>query len=102
MAVQCRASDYETIKYLQEIEHTTTRKAVTAERSFLEALGGGCSLPIGAFARVEEDIISMQAEIISPDGEKIMRYKGQHSDAHALGVNMAEQAIKQGAQTLLP
>jgi hydroxymethylbilane synthase len=101
LAVQCRASDYETIKYLQEVEHTATRKAVTAERSFLEALGGGCSLPIAAFASVEEEIISMQAEIISPDGEKNMRFKGQHSDAHALGVNMAEQAIKQGAQTLL-
>ena len=101
LAVQCRASDVETLNYLNAIEHPATRKAVTAERVFLDALGGGCSLPVGAYATVEGETISLNAEIVSPNGEKVLRFQGNHFDPYLLGAEVAQQAIIKGAKTLL-
>src|SRR5687768_688297 len=51
LAVQCRTDDEETIKLLTAIHHPITAASVDAERAFLSGLGGGCSLPVGAFAQ---------------------------------------------------
>jgi len=53
IAVECRAGDARTQTLLQAIHHEETSRCVAAERDFLRALGGGCSLPVGAFATVE-------------------------------------------------
>jgi hydroxymethylbilane synthase len=50
IALECRASDAETVGVLAVIDHATTRAAVTAERAFLGAQGRNCSLPVGAYA----------------------------------------------------
>lgn len=101
LAVKCRASDVETLNYLNAIEHPATLKAVTAERVFLDALGGGCSLPVGAYATVEGETISLNAEIASPNGEKVLRFQGNHFDPYLLGAEVAQQAVIKGAKTLL-
>jgi hydroxymethylbilane synthase len=101
LAVKCRASDVETLNYLNAVEHPATRKAVTAERVFLDALGGGCSLPVGAYATVEGETISLNAEVVSPNGEKVLRFQGNHFDPYLLGAEVAQQAISKGAKTLL-
>ena len=68
----CRAvpapGDRETLRWLRPIEHTPTRLAVTAERAFLTALGGGCSLPVGAIARKNNLQIKMRGVVAAPDG----------------------------------
>src|SRR5512143_2027256 len=51
VAVQCRADDQRTIDLLHPIDHAPTRSAVTAERAFLNGLGGGCSAPVAAYAQ---------------------------------------------------
>src|SRR5581483_9585692 len=50
LAVQCRADDEETLALLSKLEDDSTRNAVTAERAFLQGLGGGCSVPVAAYA----------------------------------------------------
>jgi hydroxymethylbilane synthase len=50
LAVQCRADDQTTLSLLAALEDDSTRKAVTAERAFLSGLGGGCSVPVAAYA----------------------------------------------------
>ena len=50
LAVQCRADDQATLDLLAALEDESTRKAVTAERAFLSGLGGGCSVPVAAYA----------------------------------------------------
>src|SRR5512144_26959 len=56
LAVQCRADDQTTINLLAALEDDSTRKAVIAERAFLSGLGGGCSVPVAAYANVEDGI----------------------------------------------
>jgi hydroxymethylbilane synthase len=101
LAVQCRAGDGDTLKLLRALEHTPTRLAVTAERAFLEALGGGCSLPVGALATVREAGIELQGVIASPDGTRIQRLRATHSDPIELGYELARRAIAEGAGALL-
>ncbi len=54
LAVQCRADDEAILQLLALIDHRPTRLAVTAERCFLAAMGGGCSLPIAAYATISD------------------------------------------------
>jgi hydroxymethylbilane synthase len=86
---------------LRALEHPPTRLAVTAERAFLEALGGGCSLPVGALATFTEEGIEVQGVIASPDGALIHRLRATHSDPIELGRELARRAIADGAGALL-
>lgn len=102
LGVQCRTGDEDTLKILRVLEHPPTRQAVTAERAFLAALGGGCALPVGALARVQEDEIQLRGVIASPDGAGIQRLSATHTDPVQLGYTLAQQALAQGAGALLP
>lgn len=101
LAVQCRTGDDETLNILRVLEHPPTRQAVTAERAFLAALGGGCALPVGALARVRQDEIELRGVIASPDGAKIQRLSATHTDPTQVGNELAQQALAQGAGVLL-
>lgn len=65
IAVECRSDDLETVHLLSLIDHATTRVASVAERSFLAALGAGCTLPVGAYAQVDGDLLSLRAMVAS-------------------------------------
>ncbi len=101
LAVQCRSADLETHKLLTKLEDGLTRAAVTAERTFLSALGGGCSLPVGAFAGREGGGVAMQALVSSADGKKRIWLEGDGSDPVKLAQRLAKEAISRGAEELL-
>jgi hydroxymethylbilane synthase len=88
---------------LRAIEHTTTRLAVTAERAFLEKLGGGCQLPMGAYARDEGDILYMTIFLSSPDGKKAFRAKidGLTMDPLQLATDAYLAVVERGGGPLL-
>jgi hydroxymethylbilane synthase len=97
VAVQCRADDQRVIDLLRPIDHAPTRSAVTAERAFLNGLGGGCSAPVAAYAQ-EQQLVGLVA---SQDGQRVIRVSGEGDDPVALGNALAHQALAQGAQELL-
>lgn len=103
LAVQARAEDPEVNSYLLVLDHGPTRVAVTAERAFLTSLGGGCSLPVGALGTVRDDQLELQAVVTSPDGRRVIRVSGSApiESAHALGQQLAAEALDQGARELL-
>ena len=105
LAIQCRADDEETLAILSKFEDKTTRKAVTAERAFLQGLGGGCSVPVAAYAEVRtqngEFRIALTGLVISEDGKKIVKITGEGVDALQLGNELARSAIEQGADGIL-
>ncbi|MCK6540507.1 MAG: hydroxymethylbilane synthase [Anaerolineales bacterium] len=104
LAVQCRADDATTLELLAALEDESTRKAVTAERAFLQGLGGGCAVPVAAYAKVEDQrskVISVTGLVISEDGKKIVKVKGEGNDALELGKALAQQAIHNGADEIL-
>jgi hydroxymethylbilane synthase len=103
LAVEIRAEDYRMQDMLRAIEHTTTRLAVTAERAFLEKLGGGCQLPMGAYARDEGDILYMTIFLSSPDGKKAFRAKidGLTMDPLQLATDAHLAVVERGGGPLL-
>ncbi len=101
LAVQCRAGDEETLRWLRPLEHTPTRLAVTAERAFLTALGGGCSLPVGAIARKNNLQIEMRGVVAAPDGSCLLRVSASGSQPQVLGEQLAQHALEQGAGELI-
>ena len=96
LAVQCRADDDETLRLLAVVENPAVRAATTAERAFLAGLGGGCSIPVAAYATLENGRLVLQGFIAAPDGSRVIRVEGQGTDPHALGKALAKQALSQG------
>jgi hydroxymethylbilane synthase len=90
LAIQCRADDQRTIDLLRPIDHALTRSAVTAERAFLQGLGGGCSAPVAAYAR-DHHLIGFVA---SQDGQRVIRISGDGDDPIALGHQLAQGAAE--------
>lgn len=103
LAVQCRTDDSTTLSLLAALEDVSTRKAVTAERAFLSGLGGGCSVPVAAYAVTSDQssVISLTGLVISEDGKRIVKVNGQGSDTLVLGNQLAQEAISQGANEIL-
>lgn len=104
LAVQCRADDQATLDLLTVLDDEFTRKAVTAERAFLSGLGGGCAVPVAAYAEVESPkskVIRLAGLVISEDGRKAIQVDGMGTDAHLLGNELARRAIAQGASEIL-
>lgn len=97
LAVQCHEEDHQTLSLISAIDHPPTRRAVSAERAFLSSLGGGCSLPVGAFAEVHGEEINLQGVVASPDGSQILRLATTGNDPDQVGHDMARQAFERGA-----
>ncbi len=101
LAIECRADDQATRAVLQALNDTDTCSAVTAERSTLAALGGGCQVPIGVYCRREQSEWHISACVARPDGGLILRAREQGNDPAALGPLIAEKLLALGARELL-
>ena len=94
MAVECRADDTDTRATLARIEHAPSRAAVDAERAFLAELGGGCDLPVGAYATVAPDgRVSLTGLLASLDGRIVMRHAATGDDAAEVGRAVAHHLL---------
>ncbi|HWE50709.1 MAG TPA: hydroxymethylbilane synthase [Bryobacteraceae bacterium] len=80
-----------------------TRLPVTAERTMLAELGGGCQVPIGAYGTLENTELFLTGAVFSPDGSEMIRYTatGECTRPAELGRNVAEVLLKRGARALL-
>jgi hydroxymethylbilane synthase len=102
MAVQSRADDASVLELLRPLDDPAPRAAVTAERAFLKALGGGCSAPVAAYAISNpQSLISMTGRVASPDGCRVIRVSGVSADPIALGAELARKALAQDAGEIL-
>lgn len=103
LAVTTREDDHETRRLLQHIHSDATFACTTAERALLRTLEGGCQIPIGAYGRIEENTLHLDAMVGSLDGKSIVRgsIHGAQADAEKLGTELANILIESGARTIL-
>jgi hydroxymethylbilane synthase len=96
IAVECRAGDDAVIGRLAAaVEHGATRRAVTAERAFLATLGGGCTLPVGAYATVAPDgSVTLRAVLATADERACVRRTGHDHDPGRLGAAIARELAR--------
>jgi len=105
LGIQCRRDDKSTLELLASLEDFRTRAAVVAERQFLQGLGGGCAVPVAAFANCtgEKDNLSifMTGLVASTNGKQRIKISGKSPDPFELGNRLAQEAIAQGAGEIL-
>lgn len=103
IAVEYREADRAVGALLAAIDHRPTRTAVECERGFLAQLGGGCDLPVGAYARVDGDRINVEGMLASADGRVMLRTR-RHGSSVApaeLGLRLADDLLAAGGSELL-
>ena len=103
VAVVCREDDNETATICREFHHKETALCTSIERDFLNKLNGGCSAPIGAYAKVEEGMLKLQAVVMDPNAEIKIEVKLEKDAmlAHNLGIEAAQQALNSGAKDII-
>jgi hydroxymethylbilane synthase len=103
IAIEARAGDVDTIALIARLDHKFTRLACTAERAFLRSLGGGCQLPIAAYAVVRDKKIRLHGLVADTEGKQIVRdhISGPLDEAEQLGGRLAQRLLATGAAELL-
>ena len=103
LGIETRADDGRAIDVVGKLDHKFSRLACLTERAFLRSLGGGCELPIAAYAIVREKRIRLDGLVIDRQGKEIVRDRisGGLDDAETLGAQLGKQLLERGASQLL-
>jgi hydroxymethylbilane synthase len=103
LGLEIRAADHDLDSLLAKINHQATCTEIMAERSFLQALGGGCRLPIAAFGKLAGDKLTLEGLVAAPQGTTIIRDKvqGTADQADELGKKLAQIILERGGKKLL-
>lgn len=103
MALETRTDDEPTRRTAAQLDHPPTRAAVTAERTLLAALQGGCLAPVAALGRIEGDRLTLIGRVLSRDGARRIEAGDAAAvgEAVALGRHVADALLAQGAGELI-
>ena len=103
LGLQIRRDDTALAKACAGLNDATTAAEVSAERSFLRALGGGCRLPIAALGKLDGRGLSLEGMVAAPNGSTMIREKinGAKEEAEELGKKLAEIILEKGGRRLL-
>ena len=103
IAVELRSDDARVRELLARIDDAAAAVALRAERTVVTRLGGGCQMPIGAYAEVSGESMTLTGIVVSPDGARAARGRASGAVEHAtaIGGNVAEQLLNDGADEIL-
>ncbi|MGQ0655411.1 MAG: hydroxymethylbilane synthase [Betaproteobacteria bacterium] len=101
LGIECLARRAELRALLGALGDAATERCVRAERAVSRALGGSCSVPLGAFAEAGAGDLRLRALVAAPDGRRLLRAEQRGSDPEALGRAVAEALLAQGAGEIL-
>ena len=103
VGIECRTDDVQVQALLAPLADAETTYCVRAERAMNNHLQGGCQVPIGGYAVLQQGQLYLRALVGDIDGSRIIRAEGKSpvENAEALGVQIAEQLLAQGADKIL-
>jgi len=103
LALECRQEDAFTLTQIAPLNHALTFACVSAERALCRQLGGGCQVPIGAYAELSNKHLDLRGLVGSLDGKTILQARRQATldQAEELGKQVAEDLLGQGADKIL-
>ncbi len=103
LAIECRSDNKEVREMLAFLNDLPTKQTTDAERAFLGLIEGGCQVPIGVHAEVENDNVKIEAVIASLDGSKVLRNNitGPAVNAADLGRKLGQQMLAEGGEQIL-
>jgi hydroxymethylbilane synthase len=101
LAIEIRAVD-ERMRYeLSYLDNAAARAATTCERALLNRLGGGCQVPIGAFAELRQGTLHLESVVADPDGTRVLRDSRDGDDPVKLGNDAGEALLARGGDEIL-
>jgi hydroxymethylbilane synthase len=103
LGIEIREGDNATRQQLEFLNDPAARAATTCERALLNSLGGGCQVPIGAFAEIRDGKLHLDAIVADPDGSKLLRESrdGNLHDPEGLGSAVGEMLLSRGGYEIL-
>lgn len=103
VGIECRGDDREILALLAPLGDPESTLRVRAERAINEGLGGGCHVPVAAYAEISGDTMRVRGLVGQPDGSLLLRAeaRGRPVDAESLGREVADGLLGQGAGELL-
>jgi hydroxymethylbilane synthase len=101
LAVEIRENDSVVSQQVAFLDDKAARTATTCERSLLNKLGGGCQVPIGAFAEMVNGRLCLAAIVARPDGTEVLRESGEGDLPVQLGEMVGEALLRRGGDTIL-
>jgi hydroxymethylbilane synthase len=103
LAIEIRLQNAAAKAAVAPLDHAPTHQAVRAERAMLDALGGGCQLPIAAFAKHSSGKLRLMGVVAEPAGARVLRANASRApdDPEDLGKRVAAELLRQGARELL-
>lgn len=103
LAIESRANDQEILELLAFLNDQATRVSVTAERAFLKTVEGGCQVPVGVFATLEDDTLTVKAIIATIDGQTAIKdcVVGTSCEAVSLGETLANRMLNAGGRKIM-
>jgi hydroxymethylbilane synthase len=103
LGIECLAARDDVARAMQPLQDPEAEACVRAERAVNRALGGSCTIPLGAYAQKTGDRLRMRALVASPDGKRIARAEGEGDAARPeeLGLRLAGQLRERGAAEIL-
>jgi len=103
IAVEIREDDQRVRELVSTINDATASVALDAERAVVTRLGGGCQMPIGAYATVTGETMTLEAIVIALDGSREVRASdsGSVREPGVLGIRVADSLLARGADTIL-
>ncbi len=103
LGIECREDDHHIQALIAALNDEVTSVCVTAERALCRQLGGGCKLPVAAYAQIHHDELSLRGLVANREGTRLLRVRiqGHPKQADSLGTRAAEELLQQGAANIL-
>jgi len=94
LGIEIRSGDTETRNHVEFLNDPDSRATTVCERALLSKLGGGCQVPIGAFAEIKDGVLHLTGVVARPDGSEVLREFQQ-------GEKVGDDLLKRGATKIL-
>ena len=101
LGIEIREGDTKTRALMQFVNDPNARSATTCERALLNSLGGGCQVPIGAFAEIRDGKLHLESIVADPDGSKVLRDSRDGTDPEKLGNEAGASLLARGGDQIL-
>jgi hydroxymethylbilane synthase len=101
LGIECLAERDDVLQALGALADPDTAACVRAERAVSRALGGSCTLPLGAYAVMDAGKLKLSALVASADGRRVVRATSEGTDPEAVGAAAARALKEQGAEAIL-
>ncbi len=103
LGIECLDNRLDLVRLMQPLHDRETAQCVEAERAMSRVLGGSCQVPLGGFAQISDDVLTLRGFVATPDGKKIIsdELSGKPEVGASLGEQLAQNLKAQGADKIL-